>query len=1317
MSFKDRAARVESGGNDRARNPRSSAAGRYQFTDDTWIGTYRKVYGGKESDAQILSKKLDVGYQERLMQRLTADNRAALRGAGISTDEGNTYLAHFAGAGGAISLHRANPNASAESVLGRKVIKANPHLASMNAQDVIRWAHSKMSGKTFTAPKRPSAQGAAGTPEPYEGVELDTPYENLWDTAPEDVFNQHKQPKDLGEPKVKLTKKQRSYLKLTNGEGFTPIAKPTGALVEETPMVEATLRKEQGWKDEQGFGDRFVAAVSETHLLPELIRTLDEENDEYDPKFMQHFRNNWQTELEFAQGQHEADQLLEATSFEGLASIKERILGSRERNRIIDSNGTGTAFRLGAGVLDPGGLVLGLGIGKVAQLGRVGSQALSAAGRYGSAVASASAEAAIGNIAFEGVIDAAGGYKTAKDYFLAGVSGAAIGLIASPLSIRAGRNDAAETELNELLNRRDQYVDQLTATAEQRLGPDASREEIEDAVAEQFHKEYQETLKVALGDVPEDQRLMISGEQLTADPVVKAEQVKDNDLGGVADNTMRNLIAEVQARSNKIVAQNPVDNKYLNSFLEKLKLESPAMRMLKSNNNVIKAAGLMLLENPSGAGGRRVSASIIQATRERVYRQEFMGYGDLAEQFRKMEGKGKIDDLMNGSSINEFNRRVYAEMEQRQGTPDGTTFDSNPFVLKAADMTEGLFNKMRLDQQAAEVIGSVRLGTSSRGYVPHRIDPAKLIEYREANGGNLGPIRDVLAEQFVHISGFDPKFSKELAAKYIERGLGKATGNYHVPMNLYSAEAADMVRDAFKALGVTGDDLEKAMGKWSRGGANHTKQRLKLNLMQDIGQNKKLMDLFVTDVPYLVQSYSRRVSGEVALAKFGVFGTKGFDVIRKAAEASGADVRDLKSLDQIAAEFLNTPIGEANYKWLDNLRSVTSSARLGGMGFTQAAETGNAITAIGIRAAMKSVKDMPKHIKHIQAIARGENVVDPMLKSLDRLHGSIGIDGYTMSRHFDIRDNQVEMYSSENMDLATRAIRGAGDAMVKLSLQRMIHAGQVRGMSQMILEKAIRYAREGKNDAALRDMGFSDDLLTAFRKDLDNVATFEKGSPIEVDLFRAKYMTPQQQREILSNIERGANQIIQKAFIGETGAWAHNGFLRILFQFRTFPIVAMEKQFQRNLNIGGAPRAAASILVSAGFALPIHLARIQSKTLGMSSAAREEYIDKNMNEAALIKATLQYAAASGLLTDIMDVGVGMYAPWGGESGKALSESMNVRSGASKQLIGGVFAPSAGWLQDVWNVPHTGDWEKGVRALPGGNHPVTTGFLNALSDEE
>lgn len=158
----------------------------------------------------------------------------------------------------------------------------------------------------------------------------------------------------------KGTTDKRSYLKLTNGEGFTPIAEPTGAIVDETPMLEAALRKEQSWKNKQTFWDRFKAAVQETHLLPELIRTLDEDHGEYDPKFMQHFRNNWQRELEFAQSQDEADQLLEATSYESLNAIKERIVESRERNRIIDSNGTGTAFRIVAGMMEVAILVLGL---------------------------------------------------------------------------------------------------------------------------------------------------------------------------------------------------------------------------------------------------------------------------------------------------------------------------------------------------------------------------------------------------------------------------------------------------------------------------------------------------------------------------------------------------------------------------------------------------------------------------------------------------------------------------------------------------------------------------------------------------------------------------------------------------------------------------------------------------------------------------------------------------------------------------------------------------------------------------------------------
>lgn len=119
----------ESGGNPNARNGMgSSATGLYQFVEDTFVGVYRKEFGVSEAAARQAwaTSRNNVDVQERLMNRLTLDNAAALQRAGLATDPGNLYLAHFAGAGKAIELLRAPPEAPVSGFFSAKALKQNP---------------------------------------------------------------------------------------------------------------------------------------------------------------------------------------------------------------------------------------------------------------------------------------------------------------------------------------------------------------------------------------------------------------------------------------------------------------------------------------------------------------------------------------------------------------------------------------------------------------------------------------------------------------------------------------------------------------------------------------------------------------------------------------------------------------------------------------------------------------------------------------------------------------------------------------------------------------------------------------------------------------------------------------------------------------------------------------------------------------------------------------------------------------------------------------------------------------------------------------
>lgn len=111
-----RIAAVESGGNDAARNPRSSASGRFQITDGTWR-QYAPRLGLADGD------RLNPQAQEAVARAIQRDAVAAV-GRDLSPAE--AYGAHFLGIGGLRAFLGADPNADAQTVYAQA---AGPRVA------------------------------------------------------------------------------------------------------------------------------------------------------------------------------------------------------------------------------------------------------------------------------------------------------------------------------------------------------------------------------------------------------------------------------------------------------------------------------------------------------------------------------------------------------------------------------------------------------------------------------------------------------------------------------------------------------------------------------------------------------------------------------------------------------------------------------------------------------------------------------------------------------------------------------------------------------------------------------------------------------------------------------------------------------------------------------------------------------------------------------------------------------------------------------------------------------------------------------------
>jgi hypothetical protein len=153
----DQIIKVESNGDPNAKNKRSSAAGLGQFLDETWlllIRAYRPDLSKQRTEGEILALRRDPSVAREITVRFTERNARVLRKRGLPVTPGTLYLAHFAGAAGAVAILSALEEADAASVMAgadatrrtrpEKLIRANPFLARFTVADLKNWADRKM---------------------------------------------------------------------------------------------------------------------------------------------------------------------------------------------------------------------------------------------------------------------------------------------------------------------------------------------------------------------------------------------------------------------------------------------------------------------------------------------------------------------------------------------------------------------------------------------------------------------------------------------------------------------------------------------------------------------------------------------------------------------------------------------------------------------------------------------------------------------------------------------------------------------------------------------------------------------------------------------------------------------------------------------------------------------------------------------------------------------------------------------------------------------------------------------------------------------
>lgn len=259
---------AESGNNNYAKNKRSSAYGRAQFIDGTWLEFGESAVGrqlrGDLSKAAWLEKRSDQRIAEAATDWYLQKNEKELRQAGVPWNDTTAYLAHFRGSGGAIAMYKADPNEDARAHVlrvhgkteGGKILAANPEVFAKGKTvgDVIAWAARKMNVK-------PDASLPTGVPEGRGYLSDAQLKQEAYHRFPEDA-SRRAQFIDLYRSERDVTQEQQEQERAANLTAATEILWGGGTLADIPPTLRETLDSDDLIKlrkmasETEGFNER-----------------------------------------------------------------------------------------------------------------------------------------------------------------------------------------------------------------------------------------------------------------------------------------------------------------------------------------------------------------------------------------------------------------------------------------------------------------------------------------------------------------------------------------------------------------------------------------------------------------------------------------------------------------------------------------------------------------------------------------------------------------------------------------------------------------------------------------------------------------------------------------------------------------------------------------------------------------------------------------------------------------------------------------------------------------------------------------------------
>jgi hypothetical protein len=514
-----------------------------------------------------------------------------------------------------------------------------------------------------------------------------------------------------------------------------------------------------------------------------------------------------------------------------------------------------------------------------------------------------------------------------------------------------------------------------------------------------------------------------------------------------------------------------------------------------------------------------------------------------------------------------------------------------------------------------------------------------------------------------------------------------------------------------------------------------------------------MRDFFSTDADFVINRYSRQMSGRLALAQMQIrnpsTGELIIDGIRTRAEfeklhdwirddwqkkaglshaekSAGAD-RDVANLKYLWDSVTGTPhynTREGVYQWMRRAREFNFIRLMNRMGINQAQEFARMFGSLGVKA---TLSQMPAVRRIIDSAGRSVPRGDRLLQELEAATGQ-GLEmdfGHYRHRYED------ERIGTQDFGRVGRSIDRALDTGKRITadISLMTHLTSIqkkwtmKAVSQRLYDmaEATKGGRDlnalgGKDLAKLRSIGMSDaDLKDVFKAMLRNATTPGEGSRLMA--LNLDKWDPEVRARFVNTMHRWTNRVIHENDAATLNRWMSQPVVMMMTQFRSFMLGSWAKSTLYNLHHFDARTFATMMLEMAAGATTWAL------TQGMLAAGRpdrDEYLAEKFTPENLAKAAFSRAGFSSLIPSVFDT-VSSFTPLGAQfdfrtsgtaTGFLLGNSTADMIDSLAQFTSGVSdAALKGRPLSQQEI------QAGARTLPFGNFlPFSTALTWAISDQ-